>query len=141
MGVINFVKHNVRTAQWVVLLSLVAMLIVPGKSSHWSIFISLLTIVDIVVQLCNVRRARLYVMFEMVLYGGLILCVVFDGFRWLMTAANDPSKYFISMGIVSLCVEVLLLVILFFNVLMKYKNNKESLIIPKGEKDIKPTHK
>lgn len=80
-------------------------------------------------------------MFEMVLYGGLILCVVFDGFRWLMTAANDPSKYFISMGIVSLCVEVLLLVILFFNVLMKYKNNKESLIIPKGEKDIKPTHK
>ena len=73
--------------------------------------------------------------------GSLILCVVFDGLRWGITVANDPSKYFISMGIVSLCIILLLLVILFFNVLAKYRNNKESLLIPKEEKDIKLVHK
>lgn len=141
MGMINFMKHNVRIAQWVVLLSLVSMLIIPGKISHCFVFISVLTIIDIVIQICNVRRTRLYLLFEMVLYGSLILCVVFDGLRWGITVANDPSKYFISMGIVSLCIILLLLVILFFNVLAKYRNNKESLLIPKEEKDIKLVHK
>ena len=121
--VINFIKHNVRAAQWVVLLLLVALLIVPGESSRWFIFISLLFIVDIVVQLCKVRRAKSYLLFEMVLYGGLILYVVFTGLIWGMAVAYDPSKYFISMGIVSLCVILLLLVIVFFDVIREMKNH------------------
>ncbi|MBO7524442.1 MAG: hypothetical protein J6T79_02940, partial [Verrucomicrobia bacterium] len=112
-----------RTAQWVMLLLLVALLIVPGESSRWFIFISLLFIVDIVVQLCKVRRAKSYLLFEMVLYGGLILYVVFTGLIWGMAAAYDPSKYFISMGIVILCVILLLLVILFFDVIREMKNH------------------
>ena len=131
--IINFIKNNVRTAQWVMLLFLIALLIVPGECSRWFIFISLLFIVDIVVQLCKVRRAKSYLLFEMVLYGGLIWYLLFMiilrgsfflvGLNWEMVAADLME--FVSFCVISLilCVILLLLVILFFDVIREMKNH------------------
>lgn len=131
--IINFIKNNVRTAQWVMLLFLIALLIVPGECSRWFIFISLLFIVDIVVQLCKVRRAKSYLLFEMVLYGGLIWYLLFViilqgsfflvGLNWEMVAADLME--FVSFCVISLilCVILLLLVILFFDVIREMKNH------------------